>query len=452
MDRNRNSVLFLAACVLFGVLASAPSRAWAVPSFARQTGLPCSRCHITFPELTEFGREFKLNGYTLSGKDTKKIYEPGKKNQSGVWINSNLPISVMFQIADTLMNKTAPGTQTGNVEFPQQLSLFMAGEIATHLGTFMQATYTTSSDHLSLDNTDIRYTNFASFAGKQVVYGVDMNNNPTVEDLWNDTPAWGWPWASPDSAPTPMAAPLIDGGLAQDVGGVGAYALWGHHWYGDVTLYRSMHLGGPQPPDGAGFGINIAGAAPYWRGAYQTNWGNGQNYLEVGTFGMWVNSFPNAVAGAEDHYTDNAADMQYDRHFGADELTTHFSFIDERSNLAAAFASNLAAQAQHSLKTLTANAIYHFGNRHSLGAGPFATWGTSDPILYAAAPVSGSANGSPDSNGYLLQAGFWPAQNVELSLAYQGYLKFNGASTNYDGAGRNASQNNTVYLNCWLMF
>ncbi len=37
----------------------------AVPSFARQTGMDCVACHTSFPELTPFGREFKLNGYTL---------------------------------------------------------------------------------------------------------------------------------------------------------------------------------------------------------------------------------------------------------------------------------------------------------------------------------------------------------------------------------------------------
>ncbi|MEJ2687039.1 MAG: cytochrome C, partial [Gammaproteobacteria bacterium] len=39
----------------------------AVPSFARQTGLACMACHTVFPELTPFGRTFKLNGYTLTG-------------------------------------------------------------------------------------------------------------------------------------------------------------------------------------------------------------------------------------------------------------------------------------------------------------------------------------------------------------------------------------------------
>src|SRR5437868_10722834 len=38
-----------------------------VPAYSRQTGLACSSCHYQFPQLTPFGRQFKLNGYTLSG-------------------------------------------------------------------------------------------------------------------------------------------------------------------------------------------------------------------------------------------------------------------------------------------------------------------------------------------------------------------------------------------------
>jgi hypothetical protein len=32
------------------------------------------------------------------------------------------------------------------------------------------------------------------------------------------------------------------------------------------------------------------------------------------------------------------------------------------------------------------------------------------------------------------------------------YTKFNGARNNYDGSGRNASDNNTLYLLAWLVF
>ena len=60
-------VLATAGAALLVLLAFAPRNARAVPSFARQTGLPCSSCHTNPPELTPLGRTFKLNGYTMTG-------------------------------------------------------------------------------------------------------------------------------------------------------------------------------------------------------------------------------------------------------------------------------------------------------------------------------------------------------------------------------------------------
>ncbi|MDA8364135.1 MAG: hypothetical protein M0Z84_10055, partial [Gammaproteobacteria bacterium] len=59
--------LMLAGGGTLAMLALSSQQALAVPSFARQTGLPCEVCHTVFPELTPFGRLFKLNGYTLTG-------------------------------------------------------------------------------------------------------------------------------------------------------------------------------------------------------------------------------------------------------------------------------------------------------------------------------------------------------------------------------------------------
>jgi hypothetical protein len=67
-------------------------------------------------------------------------------------------------------------------------------------------------------------------------------------------------------------------------------------------------------------------------------------------------------------------------------------------------------------------------------------------------PVSGNANGDPRSNGYILNASWWLAQNFQLAAQYTGYLQFNGASTNYDSSGRNAGGNNTVYLLARFIF
>src|SRR5579872_3705775 len=54
-----------------GILTSMVIAAWtvplgAVPSHARQTGMACQACHTIFPELTPFGRLFKLNGYEIN--------------------------------------------------------------------------------------------------------------------------------------------------------------------------------------------------------------------------------------------------------------------------------------------------------------------------------------------------------------------------------------------------
>src|SRR5271157_1361083 len=52
-----------------GLLAFSCGPAEALPSYARQTGQPCAACHTIIPELTPFGRRFKIGGYTLQGGD-----------------------------------------------------------------------------------------------------------------------------------------------------------------------------------------------------------------------------------------------------------------------------------------------------------------------------------------------------------------------------------------------
>src|SRR5215469_18203908 len=57
----------------------------AVPSFARQTGQPCATCHVGAfgPQLTQFGREFKMNGF---------VWNDGK---------SHVPLAGMLQASFT---------------------------------------------------------------------------------------------------------------------------------------------------------------------------------------------------------------------------------------------------------------------------------------------------------------------------------------------------------------
>jgi hypothetical protein len=173
----------------------------------------------------------------------------------------------------------------------------------------------------------------------------------------------------------------------------------------------------------------------------------------VGTYGLYMDSFPGAVSGPKDRYVDSAFDFQYQRQVGKDdEFDAHGTYIHEKSNLGATFAAEGADIASHYLDMAKADAVYHWTSKFSVAGQFFSIGGTRDSTLYAPAPLTGSDSGSPDSNGYIAQFAYWPIQNINLNINYAGYTKFNGASVNYDGANRNASDNNTVYVGLWVSF
>jgi hypothetical protein len=457
-SRHPTSGIFLNVLAIVWVVALFVSNAHAVPSYARQTGLACSGCHYAPPELNPAGRRFKLLGYVDRADDTKVIKTDGGKRSSALDLLASLPLSVMLDTSFTSTKSPIPTTQNGSFEFPQDISLFLSGAWTSHVGSFLQVTYNAQANHFGADNTDIRYANKKTNAGgKELVFGLDLNNNPTVEDLWNSTPAWGYPWVASDWAPTPAASPVINGRLAQDVAGLGAYAMWNNHLYLDAALYRSEHLMNAQPNSGSGFNFNIHGVAPYWRLAWQQL--TAKTQYEIGTYGIHLRSTPNqivnanGVTGPENEYTDYAFDTQIDRTlFRKDVLSFRGTYIRENSDLLASVAQGLTTFGPHHLNTILANAEYHFGNKYTGTFGWFDTNGTVDPNLFSQAPVSGSANGDPRGAGYIANLSYWPWQNLWLAAQYTGYTRFNGGTTNYDGSGRNASSNNTIYLDVKFIF
>jgi hypothetical protein len=452
---RKRSLFWLAAlgAGLYAITFSYPRSTSAVPSFARQTGFTCNRCHINPAELTDEGRKFKLSGYTTRNeKGLPPISTPPDRQKSGLDLLAYLPLAAWIEISDTGLSKPQPNRQNWNFSFPQDVSLFLAGAFSTHSGGFLQATYDAQNDHFTWDNTDIRYARGRLVHGKPLVYGITLNNNPTVEDIWNSTPAWGYPWIGPVGVPTPTATAVVDGALATDVAGVGGYAMWREHLYGAATVYRSSHLG---QLAGTASQFNIQGAAPYWRAAWQQGFGSNLNYLEVGTYGMHVVSTPAAVTGLRDTYTDIAMDWQYERivpQLANDIITFHGTYIHERSNLNGTFNSGGALFVPHHLDTFRTDAVYHAGYRYAPAIGYFVTSGTTDSTLYAPAPLSGSQTGSPRSQGFTANFTYWPVMNVRLAVQYTRYLSFNGSATNYDGFGRNGRDNNSVYLLAGFVF
>ena len=166
----------LCVCAFFAGSWGLTPSAMALPSYARQTGLPCSGCHTTPPELNNSGRLFKLLAF--SDRSANSITAPSDTRRSGLNILESLPLSAFIETSTTGTKVPQPTTQNWNFEFPQDISLFLAGAWATHLGSFLQITYNVQDDHFSMDNTDIRYANKRQVAGKEWDYGITLKQQP----------------------------------------------------------------------------------------------------------------------------------------------------------------------------------------------------------------------------------------------------------------------------------
>jgi hypothetical protein len=474
--------LLAASCSV--LIAFAPT-AHAVPSFARQTGMACQACHTVFPELTHFGRMFKANAYTLD--NLKQLRGMTQDREELLSIGQQPPISAMAQVSYTKTKKPLPDSsgldgaaQNGTVSFPQTASLFYAGKIAPQLGGFIQLTYDNAANVIHIDNTDVRFAGHRlDTRDRDLVFGATVNNNPTVQDLWNGTPAFGFPYTATNAALTPLARTQIDGTLGQSVAGLGGYLMWNESLYVELSFYRSAKQGFTHPVTGAAGPLDstaenvISGPAPYWRLAYEHQWRGSS--IEIGAYGMSVDLFPGAgtpLAGATNRFRDRAIDAQYQLVGDLHSLTVAGTRIHETMTLDAAFAAGAAANPTNTLTTSRLWATYYYRRVYGATLGFFSTTGSTDALLYppvnafaagalpacagptppAACGVAASANGSPDTRGWIGELNYVPWMNTKFSLQYTAYSKFNGGSTNYDGFGRNASDNNTLFLLAWFAF
>ncbi|MGA7986561.1 MAG: cytochrome C, partial [Burkholderiales bacterium] len=202
----------------------------------------------------------------------------------------------------------------------------------------------------------------------------------------------------------------------------------------------------------------VDGMAPYWRLAYERQWG--RRSWEVGAYGMMAKVFqPNSVqTGPADKYNDWAVDSQYQ--FIGDEhlLTLTGTYIDEKQTLDQTFGVlGASSNASNDLKTFRLNASYYYQRKYGAALGYFSTAGSEDAGLYAPGDptvdaLAGYANNKPDSKGWIAELDWVPYENTKFALQYTMYNKFNGGDTNYNGMGRDAKDNNTLYLLSWINF
>lgn len=436
--------------VLFGTALAFHRPAAAVPAFAQQTGRNCAACHVGGfgPELTQFGREFKLGGYTLR-------------------MHGSIPLSAMAiaSLTHTAKDQVPPPehlSRNNNLVL-DQASLFVAGGIGDHFGGFAQlVTYDGVGRAWSWDNIDLRAVTNTKMFGEDSVLGLTLNNNPTAQDPWNTLPAWGFPFTDTAVSPTPDAGELIDDPLAGNVIGLTGYAWIAHKFYVEGGGYSSPSRGflnfvGMDPTDPG----SLHGLAPYGRIAYQNDLAGGT--FEVGANVLKAAIFPgrDRSSGFTDRYTDWGVDSSWLKALGKDSLSADLRFEHEQGNLRASCALGLVGDgsdvgcANYHLNELRAAVRYTWHGKVGLTVSPFSITGSRNFNLYG-------GNGLPNSNGVMGQVDFtpWgagnsplgPRFNARMGLQYTIYGKFNGRHRNFDFAGANAADNDALRVFTWIAF
>jgi len=406
-------------------------QALAVPAFAIQTGQPCASCHIGSygPQLTPQGRDFKLHGYVASdGKD------------------HGLPLAMTTQTSFTHTEAPQPrGAASGfkpndNLAF-DQAALFYAGRISSEVGGFIKFRYNAIKQQSQIGSIDIRHAGEGQLFGQDVLWGVTANNSPTVQDPWNSTPVWGFPYTRSALAPAPLAAPLVNGRLSQRVAGVGVYTLWNDLLYWEADVYKGLDSAalkdvGQVPINGSD---RTTAFMPYTRLALIRDWQS--HHAELGAYALSANVVPgsNQTLGVGTRKTDVAFDATYQymtdpTKVTSDRLSAHATYIHETASTQASLALTQTGMLRdHLLDTMRVDVSYSFAATVTPSIQLFRTTGTTD-VNYWRTP-----NGSPDSSGTIFEIAYvpwgkpdspFPNMNVRFTAQYVNYFNFNGSTAN----------------------
>ena len=444
----------LLAITLLTVAIGWTRGAEAVPSFSRQTGEPCTSCHIGAfgPELTARGRNFKLLGYSDQRADATNDWREQLQRFSGMVIGS--------------YNHTSGGVSPPQRWFSpndnlaiDQASLFYAGRIAEHLGAFVQITEDGIGRRFQVDNVDFRYGRALDIAGTDVIAGMSFNNNPTVTDPYQTLPVWGQPFVSSALAPAPMASAILNGGLSGQVYGGNAYFRAGGLLYVEGGLYQTISrhtrllLGADTTP------TSLSSPALYGRIALQQE--SSRRLLEIGLFGIQTSLRPSGTSS--DHFNDWGVDASFQWLGDRTHIVTAYGrWLREYQALGGTYATGGSANIHNTLTEARVNVSYWYQQTYGITGGVYRMYGSPDAVLYQPSPVGGSVSSRPNTQGYLAELAWVPFGkegsfgapwlNLRVGLQFTAYSRFNGGVQNYDGYGRNASNNNAVFLYTWLAF
>lgn len=460
----------------FIILFSIAESISAIPLFSRQTGQNCVSCHAggQYPELTPYGRYFKLTGYTLGTRQ-------------------DLPISIQFvggaATSTNGNNGTGQTQQSGKLE-PNYLFLNVGGKIFDNFGAFSQWYYAfdeqtsgggsvKNQNSFAADVQDWRYADrFVGGDGiiKDIIWGASFNNYAGVTDVWNSSPMWMYPYMGSNRNSSTYGLPFNTKLSAYGINapGYGVYTYINNNFYGELNLYQS---GGSGPLSWMTYPASnsnpnnaptyLQGLNPYFRFAYQSNERNGHNWM-VGFLGSNINQYQScstvansaqftgnipsclainspALGSGTVQYQDRAVDGQYQYLVDPHTVTAQARFTQENIT----DANNiLYSNTNNNLNSLIAKISYVYKATYGAGLGYLSVSGSAD-ARYGTNALSG-ANLQPNSVAWMPSIWYQPLQNIRITYTYTAFTQFNGGNKNYNGLGTNASANNASWFYVWI--
>ncbi len=135
MTHNRCTAGFVLGTLAVVSIGMFPTKGNAIPEFARKYKTTCARCHVGFPKLNAFGKNFQLHGYQQPGdQKTGKIATPEDPNLSLI---ENFPIGALIKNRFEL-DKWIGIDRATNIESPHELELFFGDSLARDIGMFAE--------------------------------------------------------------------------------------------------------------------------------------------------------------------------------------------------------------------------------------------------------------------------------------------------------------------------
>jgi hypothetical protein len=160
---NRTVAAVPALLLLLAVLLPAPKPANAIPAFARKYGLPCSACHIGWPELNNFGQVFRDNGYQMMNERDSPItrdpsYFPITIRITPQWHRESANNQIVDNFAGSTAEGSHPGTLTTSGFDLSGLDMWFAGTLYNNI-SFSVLPSSDQNASFHFENAFVRFDN-----------------------------------------------------------------------------------------------------------------------------------------------------------------------------------------------------------------------------------------------------------------------------------------------------